>query len=36
MTVPDEGYSRKSSCALNYISTLLITITGSVSLLVDY
>jgi len=23
MSVPDEGYSRNTSCALNYISTFL-------------
>ena len=34
--VPDKGYSRKVSCVLNLISTFLVTITGSIPLLVDY
>jgi hypothetical protein len=34
--VPDKGYSRKASCVLNLISTFVVTITGSIPLLVDY
>jgi len=36
MRVPDNDYSRNASWALNSISDIFVTTTGSISLLVDY
>ena len=38
MSIPDDVYYRimSRSCALNYISTFIITITGSIPLLGEY